>query len=61
MEQRHTESVLGIPVFTWTGWDEAGDQTLMFYECEFLLPELVKYNGACVAIDHGWNKLIATM
>lgn len=40
----HTEKILGISILTWTGWDEIGDDWLQFYECEFFLPELEKYN-----------------
>lgn len=40
----HMEKILGITILSWTGWDEIGDDWLQFYECEFFLPELEKYN-----------------
>lgn len=57
MEEKEVnlESVLGIPVFTWDGWDEAGDQDLQFYNVKFLLKSLEKYNGNTVFVKFGWN------
>lgn len=49
----YTEKVLGIDILSWSGWDEVGDDWLQFYECEFFLPELEKYNETkpTVALD----------
>lgn len=53
----HVESVLGIPVFTWKGWDELDEQVLVFHNVRFLLDSLRKYDGCDIAIDFGWNFL----
>lgn len=40
-EEIFTQNYLGVPLFTWTNWDEAGlNFSMMFYDVNFLLPSL---------------------
>lgn len=51
----YTEKVLGVDILSWGGWDEVGDDWLQFYECEFFLPELEKYNQDKLTVSMNRN------
>lgn len=41
---RHTQSVMGVPLFTWDGWDIVEEGCLQFYNVKFLVDDLKQYN-----------------
>lgn len=44
--KKHIEKLANIEIFSWENWDEVDTDWLQFYDCEFLLPELEKYNDS---------------
>lgn len=57
MAEKHVMSCLDIPVFTWEEWDEVDTAYLQFYNVEFLLDDLKKYNkeGLVVSVNMNWD------
>ena len=53
----HVEFLLGIPIFTWKGWNECGPGILEFYDVHFLFDSLEKYDGSTVLLNISWNLL----
>lgn len=51
----NTQEIMGIEIFKWDGWDALDAGQLQFYEVEFLLPELEKYNGSATAVSLDMN------
>jgi len=45
---KNTEKFCGIDIFSWEEWDEVDTDTIQFYNVEFLLPSMVRFNGKCV-------------
>lgn len=49
MEQiRLTETFCGVDIFTWGSWDLIGTDMLYFYDVEFCIESMKKYNGCDV-------------
>lgn len=44
-----TEQFCGIDLYNWKEWDEMDTDNLYFYEVEFLIPSMKKYNGMDVS------------
>lgn len=53
----YIEKLLNIEIFEWSGWDEAGDQSLQYYDVQFHLDELKQYNGSTVCVPFGWEHI----
>ncbi len=45
------ESLLGVDIFEWDGWDDIGDGDYQFYHVNFLLESMIKYNGYDVVLN----------
>lgn len=45
----HTEQFCGIDLYNWKEWDEIDTGNLYFYEVEFLVPSMKKYDGMVIA------------
>lgn len=44
-----TEQFCGIDLYNWKTWDELDNDNLYFYNVEFLVPSMTKYNGMDVS------------
>lgn len=44
-----TEQFCGIDLYNWKEWDEMDTDNFYFYEVEFLIPSMKKYNGMDVS------------
>ena len=61
MEREHVFSMFGIPLFGWDEWDSFGDDSISFYEVEFLHASMTRYNGEDVTVgtdgllEIGWK------
>lgn len=44
-----TEQFCGIDLYNWKEWDEMDTDNFYFYNVEFLIPSMTKYNGMDVS------------
>ena len=47
-ETKRIEKFCGIDLFYWDGWDDLDVGELQFYDVEFCMESMKKYNGATV-------------
>lgn len=45
----NTEQFCGVDIFNWKEWDIMDTDNFYFYNIEFLMPSMQKYNGMDVA------------
>lgn len=45
MENKNIQRFCGIDIFSWENWDEVEVGSMMFYDVEFCVDSMKKYNG----------------
>lgn len=45
MENKNIQRFCGIDIFSWEEWDEVEVESMMFYNVEFCVDSMKKYNG----------------
>lgn len=43
--EKYIEKFCGISIFTWNRCDQVDDDAIYFYNVQFLIPSMEKYNG----------------
>ncbi len=50
-----TQTLLGIELLDWDGWDDCIDDKIFLYNPQWKFPSMQKYNGMVMEIDRSGN------